>query len=247
MQNNDKGQAMNRQTTSLDQLRDRILAEPEVILGDKDLMQALAQANNRRDGQNVVDLRDVALRRLEERFERLEDTHNTVIAAAYENLSGSRQIQRAVMALLEPLDFTEFLRSLDSEVRDILRVDMVKLCLESSAAEDPVQDRLVKEYGNVIGFYAPGSIEEYLTFGRNMTDRAVTLRQVAKGSTTLYGDKAPWIRSEALMKLNLGSGNLPGMLALGSEDPHKFHPNQGTDLLAFLGGAFERMMRRWLS
>ncbi len=237
---------MNRQTTPLDQLRDRILAEPEMILGDTDVMKALAAADDRREAHNVIDLRDVALRRLEERFERLEDTHNTVIAAAYENLSRTRQVQNAVMALLEPLDFTEFLQSLGSEVRDILRVDCVKLCLESAAVAEPAQERLALEYGEVIGFYAPGSIEEYLTRGRNMSDRAVTLRQVAHASNTLYGDKAPWIRSEALMKLDLGSGNLPGMLALGAEDPHQFHPNQGTDLLAFLGGAFERMMRRWL-
>ncbi len=238
---------MNRQTTPLDQLRDRILAEPEMILQDKDVMKALAAADDQRKAPNVIDLRDVALRRLEERFERLEDTHNTVIAAAYENLSRTRQVQNAVMALLEPLDFTEFLQSLGGEVRDILRVDAVKLCLESAATAEPAQDRLISEYGDVIGFYAPGSIEEYLTQGRHMSDRAVTLRQVAHGSSTLYGDKAPWIRSEALMKLDLGGGNLPGMLALGAEDPHQFHPNQGADLLAFLGGAFERMMRRWLS
>ena len=42
-------------------------------------------------------------------------------------------------------------------------------------------------------------------------------------------------------------GRLPGMLVLGAEDPHQFKPNQGTDLLAFFGGVFERAMRRWLS
>ncbi len=39
---------------------------------------------------------------------------------------------------------------------------------------------------------------------------------------------------------------MPGMLAMGSEDPHMFHPNQGLDLLAFFAAAFERTMRRWL-
>ncbi|MEO1798469.1 MAG: DUF484 family protein, partial [Pseudomonadota bacterium] len=34
---------------------------------------------------------------------------------------------------------------------------------------------------------------------------------------------------------------------MGSEDPHLFSPNQGTDLLEFFGGIFERTMRRWLS
>ncbi|MEL6992765.1 MAG: DUF484 domain-containing protein, partial [Pseudomonadota bacterium] len=28
---------------------------------------------------------------------------------------------------------------------------------------------------------------------------------------------------------------------------HQFSPQQGTDLLGFFGGVFERAMRRWLS
>ena len=40
---------------------------------------------------------------------------------------------------------------------------------------------------------------------------------------------------------------VPGMLAMGSEDPHLFSPQQGTDLLGFFTGVFERAMRRWLA
>ncbi|NOX42069.1 MAG: DUF484 family protein [Alphaproteobacteria bacterium] len=237
---------MNKTTSALDQLRDKLLQEPEMILQDRDLMKVLVTANDQANGQNVIDLRSIAMERLEERFDRLEDTHQSVIAAAYENLSGTKQIQRAVLALLEPLDFTEFLRSLGGEVADILKVDAIKLCLESPASDLSAQKHLIDEYGDSLGFYRPGAIEEYLTEGRNMSSRAVTLRQIARASDTLYGEKAAWIRSEALMRLDLGAGNLPGLLALGSEDPHQFHPNQGSDLLAFLGAVFERAMRRWL-
>lgn len=237
---------MNIPTSALDKLRDQILAEPEMILGDRDVMKALAAATDSRNGQNVLDLRGVAMDRLEKRFDRLEDTHQSVIAAAYENIARSKQIQRAVLALLEPLDFTEFLQSLTSEISDILKVDAIRLCLESPVSDSGAQRALIREYGNAIGFYGPSSIEEYLTEGRNMAARAVTLRQVSNASETLYGDKATWIRSEALLRLDLGAGKLPGMLALGSEDPHQFHPNQGTDLLVFFGGVFERTMRRWL-
>ena len=63
-------------------LRDRILAEPEVLLEDRDVMNALIGANERLMGSNVVDLRGIAMERLEGRLDRLEDTHRTVIAAA---------------------------------------------------------------------------------------------------------------------------------------------------------------------
>ncbi len=231
---------------ALDLLRTQILATPGIILEDHEVMKALADADSRGRSDNVVDLRGIALSRLEKRFDRLEDTHQTVIAAAYENLAGMKQVQRAVLALLEPLDFTEFLRSLGAEVADILKVDAIHLCLESAQSDASEQERLINEYGRTLGFFAPGSIEEYLTEGRNMSARHVTLRQISHASKTLYGDKAAWIRSEALMRLDLGHGNMPGLLVLGSENPNQFHPNQGTDLLAFLGGVFERTMRRWL-
>ncbi len=237
---------MSNSANALDQLRDQILAEPHMILEDRELMRALIRANDQTIGDNVVDMRGIAMDRLEQRFDKLENTHRSVIAAAYDNLSGTQQIQRAVLAILEPLDFTEFLKSLGNEISDILTTDAIKLCLESPMSSQEEQRKLLREYGDTLGFYAPGSIEEYLTEGRNMTARTITLRQVSHASATLYGEKATWLRSEALLRLDLGAGNLPGLLALGSEDPHMFHPNKGTDLLVFLGGVFERAMRRWL-
>ena len=93
----------------------------------------------------------------------------------------------------------------------------------------------------------PGFIDDYLTQGRGGTVRQVTLRGVQDASAQIYGDKADWMRSEACLKLNFGAGRLPGLLVLGAEDPHMFGPQQGTDLLTFFTGVFERAMRRWLS
>jgi len=237
---------MNKPTGALDAIRDQILSDPALVLEDQDVMKALIAVGGGL-GNNVIDLRGVAMERLEDRFDRLEDTHRSVIAAAYENLAGTSQIHRAVLALLEPLDFSEFLTSLKHEVAAILKVDNLRLCLESHTQDHAVQTQLSEEYGDVLGIYGPGSIDEYLTEGRNMTSRIVTLRQVSCPSKSLYGSAAAWIQSEALIKLDLGDAKLPGMLALGSEDPHQFHPNQGTDLLTFFAGAMERSLRRWLA
>jgi uncharacterized protein YigA (DUF484 family) len=109
--------------------------------------------------------------------------------------------------------------------------------------DDPAVARL----GNLLNVAEPGFVDDYLTLGRNMPVRQVTLRQVQPEDHNIYGDKSDYIRSEACIKLDLGDGRLPGMLIMGSEDPHQFTPQQGTDLLTFFGGVFERAMRRWLS
>ncbi|GGB19961.1 DUF484 family protein [Allosediminivita pacifica] len=234
---------MTRPSSIDDSLRETIIAQPDIILDDKDVMQALIDTNERNMGGNIVDLRGVAMERLEERLDRLEDTHRSVIAAAYENLAGTNQIHRAILRMLDPVAFEPFLRDLGGDVAQILRVDVIRLVLESTQSED---DPAVSRLGEVLSVADPGFTDAYISAGREAPVRPVTLRQVDQGDPALYGDKAPWIRSEACLKLDFGPGRLTGLLLMGSEDGNMFTPQQGTDLLTFFGGVFERTMRRWL-
>lgn len=225
-------------------LRDRLLAEPELLLEDRDVMAALIAANERAMGSNVVDLRGIAMERLETRLDRLEDTHRSVIAAAYENLAGTNLIHRAILQMLDPLSFEDFLKSLVGEVAQTLRVDCVRLVLET-AQGDPMTPALQK-LADVLHVVEPGFVATYLSGGRNIPLRPVVLRRVLPEATGIYAGR-DGIRSEALMKLDFGTGSLPGMLVLGADDPDHFKPTHGTDLLAFFAGVFERTMRRWLA
>lgn len=278
------------------QLRDRIISDPEVILGDDALMRALIAANQQAMGANVVDLRGVAMERLERRLDRLEETHRTVIAAAYENLSGTNQIHRAVLKMLEPVDFDGFLQGMAGDVADILRVDSLHLVLEagSTPATDATaadtlrgdvtetgpdvpgpgqsiadQERISdgeligRRFGAILQIARPGFVADYMRSPQGRAGRTVVLRSLAvpaaqqpgaaigpetdpQSLSTAHGAQALSIRSEALMRLDLGAGRLPAMLVLGSVDAQQFKPSQGTDLLAFFAGTFELAMRRWL-
>lgn len=227
-----------------DALREAIISQPDVILDDKDVMNALIAANERSMGANIVDLRGIAMDRMETRLDRLEDTHRSVIAAAYENLAGTNQIHRAILRMLDPVDFEPFLQDLGGEVAEILRVDAVRLVLETAQGDEGLT---LSGLGDVLTVADPGYVEGYVTQTRGGAARQVTLRQVESGSEELYGEKAARIRSEACLTLDFGADRLPGLLLLGAEDPHMFGPHQGTDLLVFFTGVFERIMRRWLS
>ena len=199
-------------------------------------------------GGNVVDLRSMAMERLESRIERLEETHRAVIAAAYENLSSTNQIHRAILKMLDGERFEDFVLSLGGSVAEVLRVDCQHLVLETAdggAAPEPLK--------SVMAIRGPGYVERYMSLGRSVPPRQIVLRQIAPADQSgshgdgLYGDRAPDLRSEALLRLDMGPDRLPAMLAMGSEDPHRFKPGQGTDLLAFFAGTFERVLRRWLA
>ena len=228
-----------------DTLRETIIQRPDVILEDDDVMNALIAANERAMGSNIVDLRGIAMERLEHRLDRLEDTHRSVIAAAYENLAGTNQVHRAVLRMLDPVAFEPFLRNLGGEVAEILRVDAVRLVLESAQPDD---DPAIDHLTDVMTMARPGDVDAYFAQGRPQSaPQSVTLRDVQHGAATIYGEEAAEIRSEACLRLDLGEGSLPALLALGSKDPNMFSPRHGTDLLDFFAGVFERAMRRWLS
>ncbi len=222
-------------------LRDLILSDPAKLLEDRDLMAALVGANEAQVGANVFDLRGIAMQKLEDRLDKLEETHRSVIAAAYENLAGTNQIHRAILELLDPLNFDDFLTALSGNVAASLRVDTVGLLLEST------QSPLASAKPSILHIVSPGTVGQYVSGGRNVPLRPVVLRQCMPENDLVYGEASAWVRSEALMRLDFGTGRLPGLLALGSEDPHHFKPSHGTDLLGFFAGVFERTMRRWLS
>ncbi|MCP5071913.1 MAG: DUF484 family protein [Rhodobacteraceae bacterium] len=238
---------MTEQAKPQDAVRRQILSDPNAVLDDRDIMRALIAADSDAKGSNVIDLRSIALERLEARLDRLEDTHRHVIAAAYDNLASTNQIHRAVLAILEPTNFAEFLRLLETELASILHVASAKLCLESPAVEAGLTPDLEREFGSGVAFFAPGEVQSYITRGRRMTLRPVTLRQIQSPDPRIFDTRGPIPQSEAMLKLDLGAGNLPAMLVLGSDITDQFTPQKGADLLVFFAGAFERVLRRWLS
>ena len=221
-------------------IRRRILADPELILQDRDIMRALVDRSEQEHG-NVVDMRGMAMARLEERLDRLEETHRSVISAAYENLAGTNQIHRAILRMLDAREFGAFLADLRDRVAETLRVESVVLVLET-AENQGVPESLQ----DVLRFTSPGFVQDYVTRGRPAPMRQVTLRQLRDGDDGVHDGDGDWIASEACIVLDFGDGRLPALLALGCEDSHQFKPGQGTDLLAFLGGVTERVLRRWI-
>ncbi len=237
---------MSEQAKPQDAVREQILSDPNAVLEDRDVMRALIAADGETRGANVVDLRSIALERLEGRLDRLEDTHRHVIAAAYDNLASTNQMHRAVLAILEPPTFADFLSLLESQLAEILNVRIAKLCLESPAVEAGLTPDLQREFGKGVTFFAPGGVQNYITRGRKMVVRPVTLRHVQSPNPHVFGVLGEEVNSEAMLKLDLGTGNLPAMLVLGADHTDQFTPQKGADLLVFFASAFERVLRRWL-
>ena len=230
----------------IDALREQILADPALVLDDQEIIRALIGAGSSA-GRNVVDLRGALVERLETRFEKLADTHRDVVAAAYENLAGTNQVHRAVLSVIAPLDFETFLEALVRDVPHILSLDAVKLCLEGDGmiAGQPLGPKGALR--RVMVGLPLGGRRAYCSEVGDLDLGPVILRQATRAGALIYGGDAATIRSEAILKLDLGQGKTPAMLVLGSADAGRFHPHQATDLLGFFAQALQATLRRWLA
>ena len=215
-------------TDALDpETRDRLLADPGAILADRDLMRALVAAREAEVGDNVIDIRGRAMQALETRLDRLESTHESVIAAAYDNQSGMAVIHRAVLGLLETADLADFIAALQTDIAPLLRIETLRLVVEDDPALDLPRDAVAVPHG---------TIDRILTAGRRAPrGDDIVLRAALVVTRPLHGRT---IASEALLPLDLGPARPRTVLRMGSSDPTRFMPAHGTDLLRFFGQVF---------
>ncbi len=67
-------------------------------------------------------------------LKKLKRSNQQVIATAYENLVGMKQVHQVVLKSLEQNNFDEFITNLSTEGCDILRVDCIRLGLETHSS-----------------------------------------------------------------------------------------------------------------
>lgn len=229
-------------TDERDLIRSLIVADPELVLADDQVMRALiGDAGD--NGRQVVDLRDRLVERLEGRLKRLVQANRSVIAAAYENVAGTRQLHAAVLDLLSRHDLGGLLRCLTADVPEMLGVEEARLCLEANVSEAQAADGLGEGLEGRVIALPQGSVAAYLSLDGAVSGEGVVLREASPEAELLFGP-ATAVRSEALVRLDIDGA--AGLLVFGSGDPDRFAPDQGIEHLVFLGGVVERLLLRHL-
>lgn len=229
-------------------IRSLILADPEIVLSDDMVMRALI-GPGAQGARNIVDLRDKLVERLEGRLKQLVHTNRSVIAAAYENVAGTRQLHRGVLALVDAPDLGEFLRRLTRDVPVMVGVEEGRLCLEAEVEDIVEADRVAEGLAGRVLLVPEGTVAEYFVLEGNLGADAgagpgpVTLRPCGGEAELIFGPTSR-ARSEALIRLDLAG--TAGLIAFGATDPDRFGPEQGTELLTFFGGVVERLLARHL-
>lgn len=231
-----KEKAAAARTPTDDEIEAFLQRRPEVLRDNPALLARLLPPDRHDGDGKIADLQRHMLDRLGGEVRRLRDTQGALLAASRSNLATQGQIHQAVMAALEAPGREHFLHTLTQDLPQILDLDAVALAVEARAP-GPAWAQ-----GSDIRLLSRGGVERMLGTGRDILLRTETER--ARG---LFGPAADLVRSDALVRLDLGPEQPPALLAFGARAPGRFHPGQGTELLRFLCRVIERLLRLWLA
>ena len=110
---------------NVDKIRNFLIENPEFILEDLEILNSLLNSMPKQSGKNIVDLRSVFSDRLEEKYNSLKKTHKSVVAAAHDNISTVKSINRAILKVLEADTLNDFLQVLNAEIKPIFKLSSI--------------------------------------------------------------------------------------------------------------------------
>lgn len=185
-------------------------------------------------GKGIVDFQAYMIQRLKDDKQDVIDSARELVETSRSNMNNLTRIQRAVLLLLEAHNFEDFIRTITLDFAALLDVDIVALVVETDDNVIPHVDMAG------VRLVSAGTIDLL------MRDQAIALESAMHGLEQLYGGGATLVKSQALMRLNIGVNTPPALLAFGSRDPELFYAGQGTEMISFLGQVVERCFRSWL-
>ena len=222
----DRHGALARDATLRSEVVIRFLREnPEILTCDMALMTELGV---RPTAQNIVEFGPAALARVHEAHRVESQARQYLEATAQANFSAQAQTHGAVVDLLDARNHADLARRVDelAQLRFGLTAGVVAL---EGPERTPAGWRVMPE----------GGID--MLVGHQAVAR-MGFEPLALG---LFGERAPQIKSMAMVRLAVWSPARSGLLAFGSADEEGFTEDMGTELVAFLARVVERTAERW--
>ncbi|MBM3644333.1 MAG: DUF484 family protein [Alphaproteobacteria bacterium] len=209
-------------------------AHPSFLADRPDLSEAMLPAA-KPQGPGVIDMQQAVLRRLRGEIDKLKAERTEIIANSKQNQIVQNRIQAAVLSIIHANTFEKLIHVVTHELPGLLDVDFISLAIE---ANEDGPKRVPVRGVYVLG---PGAIDAAIG-----PDRHARLRAGIIGEAAFFGDVAPLVKSDVLMRLRVSSGSPDGVMCFGSRDAETFGPEQSTELLFFLAKVLENTIRAWL-
>lgn len=204
-------------------------AHPDFFINHEDLLLDLQLP--RPDGSAVVSLVERQLTLLREAKQRQERQLNHLRHNARENEKLLHSLQQLITALIDTTSLTEAIDYLRTALQEDFFADIVKIKIFADSSERPEyikrsDDRikplnaLLERRGSICGQLKP------------------------EQNRAIFGDKAENIASSVVMPICDNNGDhCIGLMAIGSSDAQRYHPDMGTIFINHLGSVINKVFR----
>ena len=220
--------------------RQKILENPDLILLDKELLLALLKDSDFPDEENLIDIRNVFLKKLGEKVEKLKSTNSQIIQHAYENQLGIKKIHKCCLKTIETRDIGALFKFLCLKATEILRVDVIKIVVsDNTFSNSNIQNCILKSNEEIIKFAQKKGISKGKTV--HLTN-IVNDKKKEAGQLIAREDST---KSEAIISLLVNS-EFKGFLFFESVDESTFSVDQSTDYLEFFAQVISKHLESLL-
>ena len=204
---------------------------PRLLLNNSDLLAAISPERKFETESVVVDMQRFVVDRLRRQVDDLRNSSDSLVSTTRANMSLVERSMECTLALLYARDYAELAQILHDELPLHLGVDAVSIAFET--------ENLPGDCGGSIRGLPAGAVETL------MGGKPSRIRTDIEGEAAVYGASAGLVRSDAMIHLEAGEGLPPGIFAVGCRTPGYFDPDQGTELIAFLGHVTRYAVGRW--
>ena len=221
--------------------RQKILENPDLILLDKELLLALIKDSDFPDEENLIDIRNVFLKKLGEKVEKLKSTNSQIIQHAYENQLGIKKIHKCCLKTIETRDIDALFKFLCLKATEILRVDVIKIVVgDNTFSNSNIQNCILKSNEEIIKF------AQKIGITKGKTVRLTNLVNDKKKEAEQLIAREESTKSEAIISLLVNS-EFKGFLFFESVDESTFSVDQSTDYLEFFAQVISKHLESFLN
>jgi uncharacterized protein YigA (DUF484 family) len=209
----------NRPTEELEQtVANYLKSHPDFFERHPDLLRSLELAHQSEGAPSLIERQVKTLREEEARHkQQLEE----LMAVARENEDINQRLHQLTLTLIDTVDFDEAINALQDKLYDDFKAEGVEFHLFSHYDEEAHPD--------LDGF------KDFLDQGKPWCGQLDPEKR-----TYLFGPQAEDIQSTAMIPIE--AEGVLGVLAIGSSDVNRFHPDKGTEYLNRLGDIISKTL-----
>lgn len=218
---------------------------PDLFKENPELLELLTPPETKHGG-NVVDWQHHMVGKLQSGMKSLKHKYEGLLLSSRDNMSTLHQVHEAALSLIRAPQFEQLLEVISMDLPALFNVDVVRLALESEAAQF-FKHHMSDDRDNAsIAFLEQGIVQKIMGKEKTILLIADTAQQFVYGFEQIFPEFSGIVESCAFLRMRLPSSQRDAILAFGVRIANHFHEGQGTELLSFLGQIVEHRLDQCL-